>query len=107
MPPSAANPIPQSPIFPDVGFVRLPQILAAFPVGRSTWWKGVAESRYPAAVKLGPRSTAWRVNQATRAPTNRQTRSTRGYAIVGERATLSGVLPGNRRGSRGRTASYG
>jgi predicted DNA-binding transcriptional regulator AlpA len=47
---------------PLIGFMRLPAVLAAFPVGRSTWWKGVAEGRYPAPVKLGPRTTAWRVS---------------------------------------------
>ena len=56
MPPTVAN--LKTPTLPEIGFVRLPQILAVFPVGRSTWWKGVAEGRYPAAVKLGPRSTA-------------------------------------------------
>jgi predicted DNA-binding transcriptional regulator AlpA len=42
------------------GFVRLPEILAIYPVGRSTWWAGVRAGRYPAPVKLGARITAWR-----------------------------------------------
>lgn len=45
------------------GFVRLKAILAPegpIPVGRSTWWAGVRSGRFPAAVKLGPRTTAWR-----------------------------------------------
>ena len=46
---------------PETGVVRLPQILRIFPVGRSTWWAGVKSGRFPAAVKLGPRTTAWRV----------------------------------------------
>jgi prophage regulatory protein len=46
---------------PDEGFVRLPVILALIPVGRSTWWAGVRTGRFPAPVKLGPRITAWRV----------------------------------------------
>lgn len=50
------------PALPASGFVRLPQILAVFPVSKSAWWKGVAEGRYPASVKLGPRTTAWRVS---------------------------------------------
>ncbi len=49
--------------FPEVGFVRLPQILAVFPVGRSTWWSGVKSGRFPQPVKLGPRVTAWRVEE--------------------------------------------
>jgi len=57
--------------FPETGFVRLkhiigdpaakPPILPIIPVGRSTWWAGVASGRYPASVKLGPKTTAWRV----------------------------------------------
>lgn len=42
------------------GFLREPQVLALFPIGRSTWWRGVKEGRFPAPVKLGPRTTAWR-----------------------------------------------
>lgn len=46
---------------PAEGFARLPQVLAAIPVSRSTWWNGVKSGRYPKPVKLGPRTTAWRV----------------------------------------------
>ena len=46
--------------FPTTGLVRLPQILAVYPVSRSTWWAGVKSGRYPKSVKLGPRTTAWR-----------------------------------------------
>lgn len=46
---------------PATGFLRLPQVLAMYPVSKSTWWKGVAEGRYPKPVKLGERATAWRV----------------------------------------------
>lgn len=45
---------------PISGFLRLPQVLALFPVSKSTWWKGIAEGRYPAPVKLGERVSAWR-----------------------------------------------
>jgi predicted DNA-binding transcriptional regulator AlpA len=49
---------------PDDGFVRLKSILAPvgpIPVSRSSWWAGVKEGRFPQPVKLGPRTTAWRV----------------------------------------------
>lgn len=46
---------------PDVGFVRLRDILRVYPVGKSTWWEGVKTGRYPAPVKLAPRVSAWRV----------------------------------------------
>jgi len=47
---------------PEVGFVRLPTILALFPIGKSTWWAGVRSGRFPSSVKLGPGVTAWRVS---------------------------------------------
>ena len=56
---------------PDSGFVRLKQIIgdakakppipALIPVGKSSWWQGVRDGRFPQPVKLGPRTTAWRV----------------------------------------------
>lgn len=56
---------------PQTGYVRLPSIIgnpkakppipAVIPVGKSTWWQGVKDGRFPKPVKLGPRTTAWRV----------------------------------------------
>jgi predicted DNA-binding transcriptional regulator AlpA len=46
------------------GLVRLSAILTPtgpLPISRSSWWAGVASGRYPKPVKLGPRITAWRV----------------------------------------------
>lgn len=48
-------------ILPEVGFLRLPDVLKYFPVSKSTWWAGVKEGKYPKPVKLGPKMTAWRV----------------------------------------------
>jgi len=64
-----------SPILPATGFIRLTQIVGTpadpkrklpaaqglFPVSRSTWWAGVRTGRFPQPVKLGPNTTAWRV----------------------------------------------
>ena len=53
-----------NPHFPQTGFLRLGSILAPrgpIPVGRSTWWAGVKDGRFPQPVKLGPRITVWRV----------------------------------------------
>lgn len=47
-------------VLPDTGFMRLPEILAIFPVGKTTWWAGVKSGRYPKGVKLSARVTAWR-----------------------------------------------
>jgi len=45
---------------PQIGFVRLKDILAVFPVSKSTWWAGVKSGRYPQPVKLSKRTTAWK-----------------------------------------------
>lgn len=45
---------------PETGFVRLPLILAVFPVSRSAWWAGCKSGKYPQPIKLGERTTAWR-----------------------------------------------
>lgn len=53
-----------SPELPATGFVRLASILAPagpIPVSKSTWWAGIKDGRFPKPVKLGPRITAWRV----------------------------------------------
>lgn len=46
---------------PEFGFLRLPDVLKIIPVSRSSWWAGVQEGKYPKGIKLGPRTTAWRV----------------------------------------------
>jgi prophage regulatory protein len=58
---------------PPTGFVRLSHILAPLgpiPVSKSTWWAGIKDGRYPMPVKLGPRITAWRVEDIQALITN-------------------------------------
>lgn len=51
------------------GFLRLPQIIgdakrgipALIPVSKSAWWDGCRTGKYPTPLKLGPRTTVWRV----------------------------------------------
>jgi prophage regulatory protein len=45
---------------PEIGFVRLPQVLEVIPVGKTCWWEGVRTGRYPKPVKLSARCTAWK-----------------------------------------------
>ncbi|WP_162593968.1 helix-turn-helix transcriptional regulator [Variovorax sp. PBL-E5] len=52
-----------SPQQPADKLLRLPDVLARVPVSRAAWWNGVREGRYPAAVKLGPRTTCWRASE--------------------------------------------
>ena len=57
---------------PEVGYLRLRQIIgdpkanppipAVIPVGKSTWWAGVKDGRYPQPIRtLSKRVTCWRV----------------------------------------------
>ena len=56
---------------PEVGYLRLPQIIGnpkakpptppLIPIGRTSWLNGVKSGKYPKPVKLGERSTAWKV----------------------------------------------
>jgi prophage regulatory protein len=50
-----------NPSIPSTGFMRLPAVLAIIPVSKSTWWAGVKSGRFPKSVKLGERTTAWKV----------------------------------------------
>jgi len=47
---------------PQVGYLRLKEVLTLVPVSKSTWYKGVADGRYPKPTKkFGSRITAWDV----------------------------------------------
>lgn len=54
---------------PEIGLVRLSQIIGdkkrgippIIPVSKSSWWDGVKKGTYPKPVKLGERTTCWRV----------------------------------------------
>ena len=44
--------------------LRLREILAPLgplPVSRSSWWAGVREGRFPPPIRLGKRTTVWRL----------------------------------------------
>ncbi len=43
--------------------LRLPAVLAIFPVSKTTWWNGVRAGRYLAAIKLGLRASAWKSSE--------------------------------------------
>ena len=56
---------------PEVGYLRqrdllgdrktIPPIEPIIPVSKSTWWAWVAAGKAPKPVKLGPNTTAWRI----------------------------------------------
>ena len=53
---------------PSEGFLRLNQIVgskttpAIIPISKSSWWAGVKEGRFPQPIKLGKRTTVWRIS---------------------------------------------
>ena len=54
---------------PETGFLRLPQIIGdskrgippIVPIGKTAWWAGCKSGKFPKPVKLGARTTCWRV----------------------------------------------
>lgn len=42
--------------------LRLPQVLSLFPVGKSTWWAGIKEGRYPRGIRLSERAIGWKAS---------------------------------------------
>jgi len=58
-------------LIPETGFMRLNQIIGdskakppippIIPISNSSWWNGVKVGKYPKPVKLGERTTAWKV----------------------------------------------
>ena len=48
---------------PETGYVRRSQLIPAiFPFSSATLWRKVKAGTFPQPVKLGPRITAWRVD---------------------------------------------
>ncbi|MDM7987097.1 MAG: AlpA family phage regulatory protein [Smithella sp.] len=49
-------------------FLRLRQIVGTkttpgiIPISKSSWWAGVKEGRFPQPIKLGTRTTVWRMS---------------------------------------------
>ena len=60
---------PQPSQLPEIGFLRIWQIVgnpktntpALIPIGRTSFLNGVKSGKYPKPVKLGERTTAWRL----------------------------------------------
>lgn len=56
---------------PETGYLRIRQIIGdkkakpplppIIPVSRSSWWDGVKKGKFPKPVKIGERTTAWKV----------------------------------------------
>lgn len=46
---------------PETGFLRINQVLQLIPISKSAWWAGVKSGKYPQPIKLGKKTTVWRV----------------------------------------------
>ena len=69
----ASSPVHPGALLPPTGFLRQPQIIGwkpkaddpgipgLVPISASTLWQWVREGKFPKPVKIGPRTTAWRV----------------------------------------------
>lgn len=57
---------------PTEGYLRLWQIVggkgcpAILPISKSSFWAGIRKGRFPSPVHLGPRTSAWRVQDIRR-----------------------------------------
>ncbi len=49
------------PILPTTGFLRLSQVLQFVPICKTKWYAGIKAGIYPRPVALGPRTSAYRV----------------------------------------------
>lgn len=44
-------------------FLKLQEVLAIFPVSKSSWYIGVKDGIYPAPYKLGPRAAGYKLSE--------------------------------------------
>ncbi len=42
--------------------LRIDEVLALTNIGKSSWWAGVKSGKFPKPIKLGKRTTRWRLN---------------------------------------------
>ena len=49
------------PTLPSTGFLRLSQVLQFVPIGKTAWYNGVKEGRFPKPIPLSARTAVYRV----------------------------------------------
>jgi prophage regulatory protein len=45
--------------------IRLNEVLTLLPISPASWWNGVRAGKYPRGIKLGPKTTCWRLSEIT------------------------------------------
>lgn len=66
MPRTATSKSPRPPAglpVDDDALVRLDTVLDLYPVGKTTFLRGVRDGRYPKPIEMGPRMRGWRAGQ--------------------------------------------
>ena len=53
--------VKSAPTLPEVGYLRLADVLKFIPIAKTAWYAGVKEGRFPAPVKLTRRASGYRV----------------------------------------------
>ena len=43
--------------------VRLNEVLTLLPISPASWWNGVKSGKFPKGIKLGPKTTCWRLSE--------------------------------------------
>ena len=51
---------PATPVLPATGFLRLSQVLQFVPIGKTAWYNGVKEGRFPKPIQLSARTAVYR-----------------------------------------------
>ena len=59
---ATAGDLSSSPKLQELALLRLPAVLAKYPVSRSHWLAGVRSGKYPAPVRLSERCVAWKAS---------------------------------------------
>lgn len=54
--------IPEIQELPQIGLLRVRQVLRFVPISRSFWWAGVRSGKFPQPLKLSERVTVWRAS---------------------------------------------
>ena len=49
-----------TPIVPTTGFLRLKQVLQFIPIGKTAWYAGIKEGRFPKPIQLSARTAVYR-----------------------------------------------
>ena len=60
-----ANPLSAPPKSPPAleALLTLDRVLEVIPISRELWWSGVKSGRFPAPIRLSPRTPAWRTSE--------------------------------------------